>query len=155
MTSKLNSKLLGTLTAIATVSASFLIAQMTAQAHHRFVDDVGRQLLRVAVASDLGGYDLTHDPFIDSVGDGQSDYITLNLRAGKSYGIVGVCDRDCSDIDLKLYDGSGNFIDSDIQSDDTPVVTVNPRWSGRYSIKVNMVSCNQNPCYYGVCVFGQ
>lgn len=148
-------KSLGTLTAIATFLSSFLIAPMTANARHRFVDDVGRQLLRVGIASGFRGYNLTHDPLIDSTYHRRSDYITLNLRAGKSYGIVGVCDRDCTDLDLKLYDSSGNFIDSDIRSDDTPVVTVKPSWSGRYRLRVNMVSCNQNPCYYGVGVFGR
>uniref|UniRef100_A0A8J6ZXF8 Uncharacterized protein n=1 Tax=Desmonostoc muscorum LEGE 12446 TaxID=1828758 RepID=A0A8J6ZXF8_DESMC len=123
---------------------------------NRWVDSLRAQLIRTGVALDLGGnYELTHDPFVDQLSRNQSNYITINLRRGIDYGIVGVCDQDCRDIDLKLYDEDGNLIDSDINSDDKPAVRVRPRWSAQFKIKVTMARCRANYCYYGIGAFGR
>jgi hypothetical protein len=66
------------------------------------------------------------------------DDISCNLRAGTSYGIVGVCDRDCRDLDIALYDSRGNRIASDLGDDDIPAITINPSRSGTYQVKVDM-----------------
>lgn len=107
------------------------------------------------LASGLRGYTLTHEPMIDALDRGRSDYITINLRAGTSYGIVGVCDRDCRDLDIALYDSRGNLITSDLEDDDIPAITINPSRSGTYRVRVDMANCNTNACYYGIGVFGQ
>ncbi len=121
----------------------------------QYIYEIREQLVGAAIASGLGGYTLTHDPFIDSSYHGGSDYITVNLRKGKSYGIVGVCDRDCRDLDIALYDSRGNLIASDLQDDDIPAMSITPSRSGTYRIRVDMASCNTNICYYGIGVFGQ
>jgi hypothetical protein len=92
---------------------------------------------------------------IDALDRGRSDYITINLRAGTSYGIVGVCDRDCRDLDISLYDSRGNRIASDLGDDDIPAITINPYSSGTYRVKVDMASCDTRNCYYGIGVFGK
>jgi hypothetical protein len=149
----LKTKALATLTAL---TATFFLAPTAVHADNsRYVNDIGRQLARAAIASGLRGYTLTHKPFIDLLSHGRSHYITLNLRAGTSYGIVGVCDRDCRDLDIALLDSYGNVIASDLQDDDTPFIRINPNYSGRYRIRVDMANCNTNSCYYGIGAFGQ
>ncbi len=140
--------------AIALLSSVVLFAPTAALAG-RFTDQVRSQLIQAAAALGLTGYQLSHNPYINRLGDNSSSPIVLNLRGGTSYAMVGVCDEDCSDIDLEIYDSNGNLVDSDTTGNDTPVVTVTPRWTDRFYIKVNMASCSTSPCYYGVGVFGR
>ena len=84
-------------------------------------------------------------------GDGTDLYYTL--AAGVSYRFVGECDSKCYDLDLELYDGSGNLIDSDVEDDDTPVVSVTPRWTGQFRVHVHMADCGNDYCGYGVGVY--
>jgi hypothetical protein len=155
--------LFGTLAAITAISSSLFIAPTPVRADNReYVYEVGKQLERALLASGLRGYSLTHEPVIDALDHGRSDYITLNLRAGTSYGIVGVCvsvairrNRDCRDLDIALYDDRGNLIASDLQDDDIPVITINPSRSRTYRVRVDMASCDTSACYYGIGVFGQ
>jgi len=129
---------------------SVLVAQSD-----RWSYQVRRELLKAALAAGLGGYNLTHDPFISSLGRGGREDVTLSLRQGKSYAIIGVCDNDCQDVDLALFDDNGNLIASDLQRDDTPMVRVTPRWSARFTVRVRMSSCSNAPCRYGIGVFGR
>lgn len=149
----LKTKVLATLAAIS--ATCFLTPTAVRADNSQYVYEVGGQLARAAIASGLGGYTLTHEPFIDLLTHGRSDYITINLRAGTSYGIVGVCDRDCRDLDIALYDSYGNLIASDLQDDDIPFIRINPNHSGSYRVRVDMAKCNTNSCYYGIGAFGQ
>ncbi|MGI2903575.1 hypothetical protein [Tolypothrix sp. VBCCA 56010] len=152
----LQAKLLGTIAALTGISATLFTVPTAVRADDReYIYEVRDQLIEKAIASGLAGYSLTHDPFIDALAQDRSDYITINLRAGTSYGIVGVCDSDCRDLDIALYDSRGNLITSDLQDDDIPAITINPSRSGTYRVRVDMANCNTNACYYGIGVFGQ
>ena len=149
----LKTKVLATLAAI---SATCFLAPTAVRADNsKYVGDIRRQLVRVAKAAGFHDLTSTHEPFINSLAHRRSNNITINLRAGKPYAIVGVCDRDCQDLDIALYDSAGNRIASDFKNDDTPTIIVNPNRSGAYRIRVNMANCNTNPCYYGVGAFGR
>jgi hypothetical protein len=152
----LQAKLFGTIAAITAISGSLIVAATPVRADDaQYVNEVRDQLIEKAIASGLRGYSLTHEPMIDALDRGRSDYIIVNLSAGTSYGIVGVCDRDCRDLDISLYDSRGNRIASDLGDDDIPAITINPYSSGTYQVKVDMASCNTQACYYGIGVFGQ
>ncbi|NEU75539.1 hypothetical protein PI95_024010 [Hassallia byssoidea VB512170] len=148
--------LFGTFVGITAISGSLFMTPTAVRADDReYIYEVRDQLIEKAIASGLRGYSLSHEPMIDALYHGRSDYITINLRAGTSYGIVGVCDRDCRDLDIALYDSRGNLITSDLQDDDIPAITLTPSRSGTYRVRVDMASCNTNACYYGIGVFGQ
>ena len=121
----------------------------------RWTNQVRAQLIQVAVAAGFSGNSLTHQPFIGDLGNGGENDITFNVTAGVSYAIVGVCDNDCRDIDLKLYDDNGNLISSDTQRDSTPIIRVTPRWNARFTIRVIMGNCSNSPCRYGIGFFGK
>ena len=74
----------------------------------------------------------------------------VTLRGGVEYTFVGACDRDCSDLDLQLYDQNGVLVDQDLLEDDVPVVSVTPEWTGPFTVKVIMASCSVSPCVYRI-----
>jgi hypothetical protein len=116
---------------------------------------VRQQLSQVGNASEGRGYTMSHDIYMGRLDDDANTNLTLNLDAGKMYEIWGVCDQDCSDIDMVLYDDNDNEIDSDLLTDDKPLVEVTPLHSGRFRIKVTMANCRANPCRYGVGVWSK
>lgn len=79
----------------------------------------------------------------------------FELEAGQDYALVGVCDADCSDVDLELFDASGREVYSDLETDDVPVVFVTTGEAGRYRASVGMVDCSVEPCYYGIAVYAR
>jgi hypothetical protein len=101
------------------------------------------------------GYEQTHETQIGSLRDDENESFTLTLHSGTSYALVGVCDNDCTDVDLVLYDADGNQVDSDVETDDVPIVTVRPAETMRYRVKVMMATCKTNPCWYGIGVYGK
>lgn len=121
----------------------------------RWTRQVLNQLNKAAQAAGEGGARRTHEPFIGELGRGADDTVTITLRKGTSYAILGVCDEHCSDIDLEIYDDNGKLIASDIGRNDIPLVRVTPRWNARFTIRVMMPRCTNAPCRYGIGVFGK
>jgi hypothetical protein len=119
-----------------------------------FRAQVGQQLILMSEQVGLEGYVLTHEPYLGQLEDNTQERITLELQGGVNYGIIGVCDRDCGDIDLELYDENGNLIDSDTLTDDIPIVEVTPNWDGPFILSIGMSSCAAPYCYYGIGTFG-
>jgi len=122
-------------------------------AQNQYEQQVQSQLDIAAAAVGVAGYEMVYDPYIDRTGAGVTESLTLRLLKGVSYTIIGVCDSDCSDLDMELFDANGNSIDSDYELDDFPVVEVTPAWSSDFTLEVNMYACSSEPCYYGVGVF--
>jgi hypothetical protein len=115
-----------------------------------------RQLVDAAVDLTRAGYQLTHETQTGSLRTDGSDDLTLTLYGGVSYAVVGVCDNDCSNLDLVLYDAEGNVVDtSQKPNPDTPFVVVAPNESAQYRVRVTMAACAVEPCLYGVGVFGK
>ena len=84
--------------------------------------------------------------------NGESTSLDVTLNLDRSYRLVGVCDQQCSDMDMKLYNSGGALVDEDTSTDDIPLVDVSPRASGSYTMKVTMADCSNATygCYYGV-----
>lgn len=125
----------------------------SAQNEHQ--DFVGALLDAMGSLAKSGGYSSTHSRYNGQLDEEQERTITLDLDSGTSYMIVAQCDSDCSDIDLWLYDENGNLIDKDVLEDDTPILEVTPIRSARFSIRTRMITCDVEPCYYGIGVYGQ
>lgn len=87
--------------------------------------------------------------------NGAEETVPVELQAGVSYAIMGVCDADCSDMDLILNDPSGMPIEQDIAADDVPIVAVEVTRSGTYQLRVTMPACSVEPCGYGLALFAQ
>ncbi len=139
------------LLACAGLAALLLFADL-AEANE-FEEQVNAQLDAVAKRLLGEGARRSHEPYIDAIDNRKSDTITIELDAGDSYALVGVCDVDCSDMDMFLYDAYGNELDRDVEDDDVPVVTLDTKYTGKYTIRVEMIACSENPCYYGIGTF--
>lgn len=86
-------------------------------------------------------------------GYGRNHYFTL--LQGWEYRVVAVCDDDCDDLDLALYDGSERRVDIDDSSDDWPLVGTSPRLSEQYRLRVDMAGCTLEPCGYSLAVLAR
>jgi len=116
---------------------------------------VRRLLGQASATAQSRGLRLTHEPYIGSLPDGDTSLHTLRLEGGHAYALIGVCDNDCSDLDMRLYDRDGDEVAADVENDDTPVVTVTPSRSATYTVRAIMANCTSEPCRYGIGVYGR
>lgn len=73
----------------------------------------------------------------------------VSLRRGATYRLFVVCDNDCSDVDMDLYDTAGRFIGRDIAVSDTPYVEITPAADGVHFARIWLASCESEPCFVG------
>lgn len=78
---------------------------------------------------------------------GAEQTFQVALKGGSEFSIVGVCDTDCSNLDIYLSDASGKLVDSDVEDDDFPIVGATA--PGTYTARVVMKGCASAPCAFG------
>lgn len=100
------------------------------------------------------GFSRTHEYETGTLGRGDSETIRLRLDAGVTYMLMGACDTDCDDVDLRIFAPGGKLLDSDAASNDFPVLSITPTVSGEYSVRVTMARCDTSICYYSLGVYG-
>jgi len=142
---------------IATVCAAVVALGAAAPtiAQSSYEQEVNRLLNLTQNIANGRGFSSSHSRYNGQLNNNREETVTLNLDAGTSYMMVAQCDRDCSDIDMWLYDENGNLIDSDVLVDDTPIVEVTPRRNARFSLRTRMITCSVEPCYYGIGVYAR
>ena len=132
-----------------------LIASGITQAGE-YTDQVKAQMLSIkSAAFSEDRFEETHNDKYDSLDEDDSDTLTFTLKEGMEYRIYGVCDNDCSDLDMTLYDENDNEIAEDATTDDIPIVQVSPKWTGKFSLEVEMYECDDEPCFYGIAILGK
>lgn len=85
--------------------------------------------------------------------EGANHTEVLQLAAGATYGVQGMCDNDCADLDLLLTDSNGETVDSDFETDAGPSLTVQESAGGRHTLSIQMAACSIKPCLVGVRVY--
>jgi len=96
------------------------------------------------------GYTRTVEAHVARIDANARERFTIDLEAGTEYQLMATCDNDCTDVDLFLYDPSGELLDSDQLADDIPIVSVVPTKSGRYTLEGLMYECETSFCYIGI-----
>jgi hypothetical protein len=143
-------------TALALAAVAGMLVTTTAAVPQ---DEWGAQVRRILQTAgktfEDRGYSMTHRIYTGSLNNSRNEMVGLDLDIGTQYQIMGACDTDCSDLDFVLYDPAGNQVSEDVELDDVPIVSVTPRRSGTYRVKVVMAHCTAEPCRYGVAVFGK
>lgn len=139
------------LLAVITIPFGMLAAQTIARS--QWERDVRQQLRTTAAA--LSDYDVvpSHEVVVDVLEAGYHQDVEYDLDAGVRYLIVGACDRDCSGLGLKLYDDNWNLIASDRQDQDHPYISIIVRRSTTFHLRVFMLQCEDNPCWWGTGVY--
>ena len=130
-----------------------LLGAQTLQAQDEYFRTVRAELARNLSAAHMLGLGLSHEPWTGTLHQNRYRDNELTLYGGYRYAITAACDQDCSDIDLVLFDSYGDKIDSDTESDDRPVIVVQPRTTETFQIRAIMVECASEPCAYGLGVF--
>lgn len=82
------------------------------------------------------------------VGSGDAIRFSLGLEPGR-YGGVAVCDYDCSDVDLVVFDDDGATLASDVLEDDFPIINLEIPEASTLTFEVRMVDCSTATCGYG------
>jgi hypothetical protein len=101
------------------------------------------------------GFTIYGGPFYGGLAEDETMSLTVTLIGGKKYVIGGVCDTDCSDLDLEVSNSNGASIGEDSADDDVPMVEVSPRATGPVTVTVKMFKCEAAPCFFAVEVYGQ
>lgn len=101
------------------------------------------------------GYVRMAGPFAGALAERGVRIVPVTLRADQDYRIIGVCDADCGDLDLRILDDQGDVIAADVQRDDFPILRVRPRLTGRFQVEATMFECAAAPCYFAMNVYGR
>jgi hypothetical protein len=94
----------------------------------------------------------THHPWLFKVANGTTARTTLTLIGGTRYTLVAVCDQDCSDLDLRVLDGS-YLLGEDTGTEASAAVELIPARDVRLTVEAVMVTCAQSPCHFAVGVY--
>lgn len=113
------------------------------------------QLQQAQAAFSQQGFQQVGEPFSGSLAQSQTWNVPAQLFAGFDYRVIAVCDRDCADLDLVLYDPNGAVVSQDASTDSHPVVSVAPGYNGNFTVQVQMYNCSIAPCYYAVALYGR
>lgn len=122
-----------------------------AVSQNRWEREVHSRLQRAvtAVTTNAGG-----SPLLTKTGElneEEAETFLVTLEHGVAYSILGVCDNDCSRLQLLLATQS-NELAIDRNSETFPVLQFTPSATTVYRIRVVMEGCSWNPCWYAVAV---
>lgn len=101
------------------------------------------------------GFQQIGQPYSGSLSQGQTWNVPVEMHAGYDYRVLGVCDRDCADLDLVLYDPNGAAITQDTSTTSQPLVGLQPSYTANFTIQVQMYNCTIAPCYYALALYGR
>jgi len=76
------------------------------------------------------------------------------FRRGYTYKVMAIGGRGIADLDIALYDENDNLIDEDSESDARPIVDVTPRWSGDFTLAINLYALTRGARAYDDYAYG-
>jgi TIR domain len=118
-------------------------------------DVVAAQLQQAQAIFAQQGFEIVGQPFSGGLAQGQTWNVPVTMMPGIEYRILGVCDRDCADLDLVLYDAAGAVVSQDSSTDSQPVVSAAPGYAGSFMLQVQMYNCTVAPCAYALALYGR
>lgn len=130
-----------------------VLAAVTVPASAMGGDDIDELLAKATEKFQERSYSNTGWTQRGSMAQGAEQTLTVSLQGGGAYQIIGMCDKQCSNLDATLSDPSGNVVASDTEADDFPIVAAKPQASGTYTLRVRMVTCGGDSCGFGVRLF--
>ena len=147
------------MTRSALLASIFLLAlACSARAQNAWRDILERQMTAVGNTVAQEGYRaepgaFRTDMIVGTLGAGAGVGLEVDLEFGVEYLIVGVCDGDCTDLDLSLVDLQGNVLFQDELDDDAPVLRFTAPAGGTYFLQIDMYACSVEPCSFGYKVY--
>lgn len=142
------------------VLASILLVASASAAHSQnaWRDILESQMTAVGNTVTQQGYRADPSAFhtdmiVGTLMSGADVRLEVDLEFGVEYMIVGVCDGDCTDLDLTLVDLQSNVLFEDLLDDDAPILTFTAPAGGVYFLHVDMYECSVEPCSFGYKVY--
>ena len=86
--------------------------------------------------------------------EGEAMELLIEVSSGRDVVVAGICDDDCSDLDLRVSK-DGTMLGEDILEDDAPMVRLQNFGGGTLKVRVEMPSCSVAPCAFRVMVFAR
>lgn len=128
---------------------AFGAGRLTAAQSSEWVEQVAAQLeaVRADIAED---FEASSDVLVGELEASSEKDLTISVRSDVEYVVIGMCDADCADLDLTIYDGEDEEVAADIEVDDYPVLRFTPTDDGVWTIQVSMVDCDADTCVFGV-----
>lgn len=83
----------------------------------------------------------------------QSIRLELNVPRNASMTLMGDCDDDCADMDMKVYNGAGKQLGEDVLADPYPIVAFTSDDTGRVALDLIMNACSTQFCYASYSLF--
>jgi hypothetical protein len=134
---------------LATISG--MVAPALAAAKDFYLTQVREKIRTVRQKALRTGHHWVHDAAYRIVRDGTEEH-RFTLQQDTTYRFVGVGDSDCRAISLNLYDVDGNLIDTH-EDAAMAAVSVTPRWTGPFVLRVEMAHYRARQCATGIGVF--
>ncbi|MGQ0531372.1 MAG: hypothetical protein ACT4OF_01605, partial [Caulobacteraceae bacterium] len=108
--------------AAAALIALTLMAGTSVSAQPMLQDFLTQQLDSQEFRNAEDGFAHAVGPLAGALASSQTGRLPLTLRVGQEIRIVGVCDQNCSDLDLRIVNPRGQTVALDTGGDDRPVI---------------------------------
>jgi hypothetical protein len=131
-----------------------ILAPAAAQVPDPFARQLAQKLARAESAFSGSGFVRGAGPFAASLSEGQTARLTLTLRAGEIYRLVGVCDLGCGAPELSVR-GEGTTIARAPPSAQETVLDLRVPFTGAYEVEVALPRCAARACWYAVNVYSR
>jgi len=95
------------------------------------------------------GYEADGKVLTGAVRQGGHDVNMVTLEGEVEYAIFGLCDEDCSDIDLRIKDAAGYTLAEDLSTDAPPLLEFTAPTTGDYRLDMMMFACAARTCNWG------
>jgi hypothetical protein len=113
---------------------------------------ITQQLGHFVAAAQEAGFRLVNQmPLGGALNNGTYEDVPISLSA-RQYFIVGVCDGDCTDMDLRLF-APNSSVAEDVADDDSPMLAFTAATAGEHRLRVMMPACSSEPCAYGISIY--
>jgi hypothetical protein len=116
---------------------------------------IERGLQRVTRALHEDGYRQAAERHGLVLNTGESASLTLTLQEGVASILVGVCDEDCTGLQLALFAENDYEVDGAHAPTAAPMLRLTPRQTGAYRVQVVMTTCRLNPCWAGIALYSR
>lgn len=82
--------------------------------------------------------------------EGEAKELSFSATGGKVYRVAGAGDANSQDLDLCVYDGSGQELACDTGTDNIPLVTFTAKSTGRYRVVLTAYRISGNSTFAGM-----
>lgn len=109
------------------------------------------EMEQVREAADKLGYVVTQEPVVEMIEENEMYDVEFTFQdRGANVSVGGVCDLDCTDLDLAIYDENGRAIVTDTELDDRPMLNFEIVQPGTFTVRVYMAECSREPCAFAL-----